>query len=305
MTLAEKLKEGQDKFWEDRVEVCGGPKMDGLCYCGRRYFLPAPVCRAATDLARYYAVYLPACEAKADKRIVRNVLDAADMGVQTLRLVDQFVAMGHGFQAGSQQISPVAWASFGRVGLHSMARIHFETTEEVLTYYLDRVIGEEIACMPTTIFHQQGTIDAVQEMAQAQQMPRGFIVSASLLFLRDLLAHCGPETEELAFLYANSWEEHRDTDPAAWWHARAVMLAGPQTVSEEAEAARRQLAMSRGFTRPAEPPKRGFVRVRVRVEEDERPGLLVAAAKEHDYADIQEWDEDDYRYYGPYGYWGD
>lgn len=279
-------REGQDNFWEDRVEPLNGPVMDGVKYRGRRYWLPEPACRAATDIARYYNLFLPHCGVPSEQRAVRTVLDAPDFGVDVLGFVNQMMDLGLGFLAGSNLVSPVAWAAIGNVGVHGLARLRFDSTEDLITHYIDQILGDDIPCLPTSIFHQEHAIRKIMELAEAMKMPRGFILAASVMFLRDIVVNCGPDTEELSCVFGNSWgEASKQPDHSAWWFARAVLVTQPSRVDINAG----RLSTAIVPVREIRPKGREFCRIRV--DEDIRPGLAVPAAKVHDFGDIDVTDD--------------
>lgn len=219
---------GLDNFWEDRVDAVNGPVMDSVKYRGRRYWFPERAGQAAMELARYYNAFLPHCRIPLDKRAVRTVIDVADFAVDVLSFVDRITDSGVGFPAGSIDVNPVAWAVFGKTKQRHLARHNFANTEDIVTHYIDALLDESQKCVPTTVFHQEHAIRRIMSFAESLKTPRGFIAAASIMFLRDILEHCGPDTAELAMVFNNTWAtDSKEDNSSAWWYARANMVSPP------------------------------------------------------------------------------
>lgn len=250
---------GLDNFWEDRVDAVNGPVMDSVKYRGRRYWFPESAGQAAMDLARYYNAFLPECRVPLDKRAVRTIIDVADFAVDVLSFIDRIIGHGVGFAAGSTEVSPVAWATFGKTKDSQIARHSFLGTEDIVTHYIDDLLDEGRKCVPTTVFHQEHAIRRIMEFAESLKMPRGFVAAAAIMLLRDILEHCGPDTAELSMVFNNTWvTDSKHDSTSAWWYARANMVL-PPVMTHLADYARGPVAAQT----VRETPKNKYPRIQI------------------------------------------
>lgn len=223
---------GTTGFWLDRVEE------DGFVHIGHerrrlvRYLVPDCVVDAYKDLSCFYLHLTQGDDGNMASLCVSSITDITDYAVNMLdMIVSPLGEEGFGCLLGSAAVNPVPWAVLGDylLGKHGFARHYFRTADDLYDHYVERIVEEGTTEPRQRITACQRDVPyrLVNYMAKQLTMPRNFVVSTALLFLHDLVVHCGPDMKApLRSLFSNRWmRAPTDREKAVWLDSKNKMMA--------------------------------------------------------------------------------
>jgi len=199
--------------------------LDSEVYEVHKYYLPVKISPRVKWVRRYFKKLDDQPIDVSHKRR-KHWLEYAETALMMLGRIYHLCSKGHRITAGSQYVSPVAWAIFGEGNPGTMARHQFSSVLEIANHYRSLLQGN---CYPIDIYFKKGHSQLGRQLASKFKKPplisSNFWMAVALLLIHDIIHECGPDCNEFFELFTNDYRDNSGSfDVISWEKLRCAIL---------------------------------------------------------------------------------
>ncbi len=198
----------------------------GEIYEVHKYYVPVIIAKKIKWL-KWYFENLVNDGTPLEYRKHKHWIEYAETSMLMLSRIFHCIAKDQTILAGSQCVSPVAWAIFGRS--HKIARHHFQNMLDFQKHYHNQLHG---ICYPLEVHFRIGSEWAKKIASKFQRQPyysANYWMSIAILLTYDLIHNCGPDgAAEFFELFNNDYRiDQRNYNLQFWEKERPDLLGVP------------------------------------------------------------------------------
>lgn len=165
-----------------------------------KYFVPIAVVNRIKFLRKYFKI-MDRDDTPYRHKKRKNYVEFLETALMILARVDTFISKKIPVVAGSGDLSPLPWATFGFIHADVHPQFEFDTFGSITKHY-NYLIHENSPFVSKLFAHRREPFLA-RNMADMYNCSSHMIVSLAICLLYDILIHCGPDCEEFYDLFTN------------------------------------------------------------------------------------------------------
>lgn len=201
-------------------------------YYKYHYFLPNAVMPAIKFLKTYFE--------KLDKPLPDYVyrrrtssMEYAETAVNVLTEIYNRISVCHTILAGSEQLSALPWAVFGKNC--RLTKHNFATINSIFKHY-DQFICSKGYNIATVLYRKDRLCSSkkLKVLSERYDKSPNYVLAVAILLLYDLVHNCGPDANEFMMLFNNDKRQTMKDTIARWHEMRKELIpdSQPREVAE-------------------------------------------------------------------------
>ncbi len=202
-----------------KITVCA----DGRRIAGIRLSLSRQVGAALRIVRRHFRILTSDTSLSFESSRYDGWWDYAAVAVRTSYRLETYMGIGGSCQAGSGYLADRPWYSFGPDDTDERADYKFQQYCELLDHY-DESIKDNYKTDYDIPYQDDPTI--LIQMAIRNGVRTDVMFAASILFLKDLIWHSGPDSDMFFDLFTNDSRDNPDTVDLDAWEQNRCKLFG-------------------------------------------------------------------------------
>ena len=202
------MKHPKDAFMHGFFTFKKIKSIGNVAYKQHHYFLPSVISPSQKAIKEYFlALDHEYKEVPSNYRYRQNPVEFYETAIQCLDRIRRFMDLDGTLVAGSQLLSPIAWAVFGVNKANRLARHTFTTFTDIFNKYdpLMRPVegsGYNVASVmrPKSTDEDNDTLTKISEIVN---LSPNYVLGCAIMLLYDLICNSGPDCEDFPEICKN------------------------------------------------------------------------------------------------------